>query len=285
MPCNHPESNTIPCMECGRKFCSICNPLKGAGQYCPVCYEKQLSGLVRKTTKPSKKERIQQKTDSTRGKVGDTALAIREKAKGTVLAIKDSPRKSASFFLGKAKDTRSYFNGRFPVTLVKKQGLDGIPPLRETWYKFLTLTLGGAAVWILVASVAHQRNPLTSLCIAVLVAVGVVWTFNERNDMTVSMVAVVIVLATLLIGEVGIQLFIRFGIVKKMDLTSVSIYSLNRTGSFYSQFMFKVIVWRILPGAVMAFLIGLWPLPKRLSWKGFVKKDVAPEPVELQASS
>jgi len=274
MPCNHPENNTIPCLECGKNFCSICNPLKGAGQYCPTCYAKVVSGFVQKTTKLGRKKRVQQKVTSTR-----------EKARDTALAIKDSPRKSVSLLRDKAKDTRGYFNGRFPITLVEKQGLDEIPPLREVWYKFLILTLGGAVIWILIATMAQQRNPLSSLCVAVLVAVGVVWTFGSRNDTRVAVFALLLALAALLIGEVGLLLLMRLGVIEKMDLAKVSVYSIDRPQAYYSQFMFKVIVWRILPGALLAFLIGLWPIPKRLSWKGFAKKTEALEPTELETSS
>jgi len=285
MPCNHPESNTIPCMECGKNFCSICDPPKGSGQCCPACYEKLLSGLVQKTTKTSVKERVQSKTDSTRGKVGDTALAIRGKARDTVSAIKDAPRRFTSLLKKKAKDSRNYFNGRFPVTLVEKQGLEEVPPLRETWYRFLILTLGGAAVWIVIASLAQQRNPLSSLFIAALVAVGVVWTFGTKNDIRVAVVALLLALAALLIGEVGLLFLIRLSVVKKMDLAPVTLYSINRAGTVYGEFFFKVLVWRLLPSAVLAFLIGLWPLPKRLSWKGFAKKTDTPGPGKLQTSS
>ena len=281
MPCNHPESNTIPCMECGKNFCSICDPPKGSGQCCPACYEKQLSGLVKKTTRPSMKERIRHGADSTRGKVGD----IKKKTGDTASAVKDSPRTSASFFHRKAGDTRSYFNGRFPITLAKKQRMEEIPPLRDTWYKFLILALGGAVILIVTAWLTHQRNPLSSLFVAALVAVGVVWTFDGRNDERVAVIALVLALAALLIGEVGLLLLFRLNVIKKLDLMSVSVYSLNRSGAYYSQFMFKVIVWRILPGAVLAFLIGLWPLSKRPSWKGFAKKAEAPKPTRLQISS
>ena len=275
MPCNHPESNTVPCMECGKNFCTICYPPKGAGQSCPACYEKLLSGLVEKTTKPSVKERVRHKAESTKEKAG----GIKKKAGDTVVAVKGSPRTSASFFHRKTKETRGYFNGRFPITLTEKQRMEEIPPLRETWYKFLILTLGGAVILIALAWLTHQRNPLSSLFVAVLVAVAVVWTFGWKNDIRVAVVALTLALAALLIGEVGLLLLFRISVIKKLDLMPVSVYSLNRSGAYYGQFMFKVIVWRLLPEAVLAFLIGLWPLPKRFSWKGFAKKEAAePEP-------
>jgi hypothetical protein len=268
MPCNHPDSRQVPCMDCGRTFCSICNPPKGSGQTCPTCYEKHLSVLKQQTQKRSVKERVRHETDSTKEKVGN----VRGKARDATLAIKDSPRRSASFFREKARNTRDYFKGRFPVTLTKKQELDEIPPLRESWYKFLILTLGGATVWIVASALAHQRNPLTSLSVAVLVAVGVVWTFDERNDIKVAVIALLMALAALLMGEVGLLIIMRLGIVKKMDLTPISVYALNHGNTVYTDFFFKVLVWRIFPSAVIAFLIGLWPLPQRLSWKGFAKK-------------
>lgn len=49
----HPEQETlVPCLGCGRDFCRICEPPRGAGQYCPACYEKTLGDLKSKKEGP-----------------------------------------------------------------------------------------------------------------------------------------------------------------------------------------------------------------------------------------
>jgi hypothetical protein len=266
----HPEKDSlIPCFECGKSFCRICNPLKEAGQYCPDCYEKIVSKYSgkpasRKNPKKKRESRIKQ----LREKTTEFNTKIKDSAKATASTAASLPRKTAV-------GTRDYLKGRFPVTLAEKQELDIVPPLNTTWYKFVALALGGTAIWVITTFLVHQRNPLTSIGVAILVAVGVVWTFGFKNDIRVATVAAMVVLTTLVLGELGVQILVKFSVINKIDFQPVTIYSLSHSKIFLSNFLFKILVWRMLPSFIIAFLIGLWPLPKRLSWKGFGQTGVS----------
>ena len=276
----HPEKgNIIPCLECGKSFCRVCNPEK-AGQYCPACYENIVSGfsgkperkrkLLPSHTKKAKpiKEKRESRIGKVREKVGGFNVEIKDRTKTTASKIAALPRKTAV-------STRAYFKGRFPITLVEKQELEVLPPLNRTWYKFAAFALSGTAIWIIVTALVHQRNPLTSIGVAIFVASGVVWTFGAKNDIRVAIITVLIVLTTLLMGELTVQILLRYGVINKLDLTPITLYTLEHSEGFHGDFLYKIMVWRMFPSVVIAFLIGFWPAPKRLSWKGFGQSPVS----------
>jgi len=273
----HPEKgNIVPCLECGKSFCRICNPEK-AGQYCPACYEKIVSDFsgkqerekkpLTKKTKPLKKKR-ESRVRKVREKITKFNVRVKDKSKSTASTVASLPRKTAV-------GTKSYFKGRFPITFVEKQELDVLPPLNRTWYKLVAFVLSGAAIWVIVTALVHQRNPLTSIGVAVFVASGVVWTFGAKNDIKVAVFTVMMVLVTLLMVEFTIQILLKYGVITKLDLTPITLYTLKHSGGFYGDFLYKLLIWRIFPSVIIAFLIGFWPAKKRLFWKGFKQSPVS----------
>jgi hypothetical protein len=275
----HPDQHSmITCFECGRSFCRICNPPPKAGQYCPACYEKILAGFSEQSVSEKKAKEVKARASKPKGR------SVGEKARKKADAVKNKTRETASNIASLPKKavagTRDYFKGRFPVTLVKKQEL-GTPPLfKAIWYKFAIIFGSGVTVWVIVTALAKQRNPLISLAVAIGVVVAVVCVLGVTFDITVAIFAVMLVLTTLISGELMVQVLIRLGVIAKLDTGNISLYVLKHPGNFYSTYFFKLIVWRMLPGVIVAFLIGLWPLPKRLSWKGFEQwtKEASGEP-------
>jgi hypothetical protein len=162
---------------------------------------------------------------------------------------------------------------QFPITLTEKDRLDELPPFKTVWYKFFGLLLAGTAAWTLITALVGQRNTLTSLGVAVLLACGMVWSLGFKNDVRVGILAVMITVLSLVLGEVIVQTLFRLNIIKELDTLKISVYSLTYPSPVYTDILFKVFFYRLLPSAAVAFLIGSWPLPKKLSWRGFKRSE------------
>lgn len=76
-------------------------------------------------------------------------------------------------------------------------------------------------------------------------------------------------LLSLATGEVIIQVLFRNGVIKTLDLPAVSLLQVKSQVGIYSRFFYNVLILRFLPSAVVAFLVGWWPIPKRIGWRGF----------------
>lgn len=259
----HPgPDNIIVCFDCGKSFCRLCHPLKGAGQYCPACYQNQLSRLSQKPVKAPGGKRA----NRVRRVVSSGAREPGQKAK------------AAFSFPGEtAIKAREHLEGRFPLTLVEKERMGELPPFGEAWLKLLASVLGGTVTWVIIASLLHQRNPLASMGVSVLVASGVVWAYGTKNDARVAVLSVMGALVALVLGEMTVQALVRLGAITRMDFRPISLYSLNHTGGLFRDYMWRLLFHRVLPGAALAFLTGLWPFKRRLSWKGF-EKPTRPRP-------
>jgi len=300
----HPGQDTmVPCLGCGRSFCRICDPPKGAGQYCPVCYREQLERLAGKEEKPAAAGKAAAKGSKgvrakIRGRKADAAAAeiiaekpkrsLRQKLLVPVDWIEDTAlaagRKiaSAGKYIGRLPVRAGKFIARtggataqgardhFPVGLASRELLEGDPPFRAAWVKLLAFVLGGAFLWVVAVALAQTRNPGISLCVSAIVAAGVVWAMGSKYGIKVAIIAAGLALVSLMFAELTVQLMYRAGfIIKKLDLQLTGLYQLGRPSAFYRAFAFKLIVYRLAPGAIVAFLIGWWPLKMRLTWVGF----------------
>lgn len=56
-PGHRDKDTMVPCLECGRDFCRLCDPPKGSGQYCRACYDKSLAQLESKKAGRKKPEK------------------------------------------------------------------------------------------------------------------------------------------------------------------------------------------------------------------------------------
>jgi len=273
----------VTCMECGRSFCRLCNPPPKTGQYCPTCHEKV---IARFSEQPISKKKV---------KTSKTAKKSERKIKGKATAVTGIIKEKGNAFGTKSKEIslntvhlpgktvtriKNYLKGRFPVTLVDKEELETLIPFKEIWYKFAIIYGCGVVLWALIAILARERSPFISLAVSILVAGALVWVLGAKNDIRVGVLAVMIVLLTLMTGELVVQVIVKLGLISKIDVINMSMYILRKSGIFYRSYYFTLIVWRMLPGAVVAFLIGLWPLPKRLSWKGFEQQVKKEGPIE-----
>ena len=143
-----------------------------------------------------------------------------------------------------------------------------MPPLARAWYKLLPVVLGGAAAWTIIVAKTHRRVGLHTWIIAAIVAVCVVWSLGLRFDLPTAVVTVMLTLLSLAIGEVLVHLLYTSKVIKTLDVGGPDVAS-----AYYRSFLHKVLVNRMLPSALIAFLIGLWPLPKRIGWRGFKRTE------------
>ena len=157
----------------------------------------------------------------------------------------------------------------FPLVLRETDKYVGEPPLRECWYKLVAVVLSGSVIWALVAALTHQRRPWISVIVAFLVASGAAWSLEARFGVMVGLFAMALALLSLAIGEVIVQVLFRYGVIKTLDLPVVSLAQVKSKGGIYSRFFYNVLVLRFLPSAVVAFLVGWWPVSKRIGWRGF----------------
>ncbi|MHB8896661.1 MAG: hypothetical protein ACYC99_16010 [Candidatus Geothermincolia bacterium] len=289
----HPDQDTmVPCLGCGRSFCRLCESPRGAGQYCPACYKEQIDALSAKSDREAGAE------GPRAGKKGKPAKAIRPSGKGRLAgSVKSAgapfiwigamfksagrrigdagvylygqPKKIGVFLLARTRLVAVESRDHFPVGLAQREILEGNPPFKEKWPRLLAVVAAGLVIWTLLVALSGVRNPGFSIGVAVLVAAGVVWALGTKFGVTVAIVATGLVLVTLVMGELLVQLLYRAHVIKKLDLQIAGLVSLNHPSIYYKTFMFTLIVERLLPSAAIAFLIGWWPLKRRLAWAGF----------------
>jgi hypothetical protein len=291
----------VPCLGCGRSFCRLCDPPKGAGQYCPSCYSEQLERLTAGSEEKRPAEmasrapgsglraRLKRKERSPREKKvkeGRSSVVLEKSLtpfrwiKAATLSVGRAFKAAAIFLAGLPKllailVARAWrwlvreIRDHFPVGLAPREALEGDPPFKEAWYKLAAFVGIGIVVWVVIVAIAGQRNPVISIGVSIIVAAGVVWAMDSKYGVTTAVVAVGIVLISLMLGELIVQLLFRFHVIKRLDLQLAGLVSLNKPSTFYRSFVFKLVVWRLLPSAVVAFLIGWWPLKRRFSWVGF----------------
>jgi hypothetical protein len=300
----HPDSESmVPCLGCGKYFCSICDPIRGAGQYCPVCYEESLSKITLSKPRPTQgrlhrprgrskekrsagpqagppgsKECSTSKRFAVPGGVGAGVMRKR-----SAKSAGDRPEREA----GGAKRMVVSFGGylralpgriipqavtftveHFPLAIVDTRRGEEMPPLARSWYRLLPVVLSGAAVWTAIVVIGHKRVGWQTWIVAAVVAACVVWSLGSRFDLPTAIVTMMLTLLSLTIGELTVHLLYSSEVIKLLDLAFPGDASV-----FYSDFFYKVLVTRMLPSALIAFLIGLWPFPRRIGWRGFKRAE------------
>lgn len=182
--------------------------------------------------------------------------------KDTAAGVPGLPSKAWSYAVDAVKE-------HSPLVEAEVEKYEGEPRLRECWYKLVAVVLSGAAIWTLLTALTHHRRPWVSVIVAFLVAAGAVWSLGTRFGVIVGLFAMALALLSLAIGEVVVQGLFRYGVIKSLDLPAVSLSQVESKGGIYSRFFYNVLVLRFLPSAVVAFLVGWWPIPKRIGWRGF----------------
>lgn len=243
-PEHHELDTMVPCLGCGRDFCRVCFPVRGAGQYCPQCYQesvRRLSAGKEKKEKPP-------------GRFNDRARAA---VAPRLSALRDRTGRIA----GAAKE-------RFPVALAG-ESQEELMPFARSWYRLLAVTLGGMGLWILMVAFTHRRLLAYSIITAVLVSAGVVFILGTMQDLGGAVLATALAVFAIVLGELLVQLLFRAGIIGDLDILRVSPYYETTSAVFYKGYFYSLLIKRLLPAAAVAFVVGFWPLPKRLVWKGF----------------
>lgn len=269
----HPDRETmILCLECGTYFCRICTPPGKAGQYCEDCYPEALiepegkrasrpTG-ARGFSKVQEREAARARTDVSAEPATPEIAGVTRKTKDASAGVPGLPSRTWSRVVDTAKN-------RFPLVERETEKYGGDPPLRECWHKLVAVVLSGTAIWTLVAILTHQRRPWVSVVVALLVAAGTVWSLGARFGLIVGLFAMALALLSLAIGELIVQALFRYGVIKSLDLQVVSLSQVESKGGIYSRFFYKVLVLRFLPSAVVAFVVGWWPVHRRIGWRGF----------------
>ena len=300
----HPDSESmVPCLGCGRDFCSICDPIRGAGQYCPTCYENSLAHISKKKPVPilgrlrdlrgkrkaggSQKPEVTERGGETvqrkkqfAGLGGVRAGAMGKRSVGTAAGrpegVLGGAKRVAPSISGWMRAlpgrviprTMAFTREHFPLAIVDTRRGEGMPPLASAWYKLLPVVLGGAAAWTVIVAETHRRVGLHTWIIAAIVAVCVVWSLGPRFDLPTAVVTMMLTLLALAMGEVLVHLLYSSKVIKTLDLGIP-----QSASAYYRDFLYKVLVHRMLLSALIAFLIGLWPLPKRIGWRGFKRTE------------
>jgi hypothetical protein len=304
---NHPESEMVPCLGCGRDFCSICYPIRGAGQYCPSCYENSLEQISEKKPAPvlgkisqlrdRKKTARSEKTGADRQGVEAARRERKFAGLGGVRAGTMGKGRAPAGELpeelpGKAKKAATTGGGwttslpgrlimrpfafakeHFPLAIVDTRRGEGMPPLAAAWHKLLPVVVGGAVAWTIMVSLAHRRVGWHTWIVAAVIAAFVVWSFGLRFDLPAAIVTMMLTLLSLVMGEVLVHVLFSLKLIKTLDLG----YPQPAASAYFRDFLYRILVNRMLPSALIAFLIGLWPLPKRIGWRGFKRSEKGSE--------
>ncbi|MBN1288496.1 MAG: hypothetical protein JXA49_02535 [Actinobacteria bacterium] len=258
----HTDQDTmVPCLGCGRYFCRVCSPPRGAGQLCANCYEESVSNLAAKT----EEEPPGVKAGGKIGK-GVKESQARRDFRRPFVSIR---RKLKSLPRGTARLVK----GHFPMGLAEKEKTGGtVPPLLQSWYKLLIIIAGTTLIWVLAVALVKRRVPLISIITAAIVAVGVIIAFNGRTDLETAVIASSLTLLVLGMGEVVVYVLYRVEMIESLDIMGASLEQIEQPVRYFSAYFYNMLAMRIVPSCIVAFAIALWPFSKRFSWLGFKAK-------------
>jgi hypothetical protein len=248
----HPELDTmVVCLECGREYCRVCFPIRGAGQCCPQCHKKNIERLA--SERGAEKEPKRAWSERLKARL-PTASSAKDKARG----------------LGEALGARVPFE-------LSTTGAEELPPVSRAISRLAAVTFSGLVLWFAMVLLAHRRLMVFSIVAAAVIATGVVLSLGVMHDLGVAVLAAAMAVLALVVGELLIQLLYRAGIVTRLDVFRMSPYIETPAGVFYKGFFYDLLVRRLLPAAAVAFIVGIWPLPKIPVWRGFRSKSGSPD--------
>ncbi|MBN2167892.1 MAG: hypothetical protein JW738_01500 [Actinobacteria bacterium] len=258
----HPDRDTmVPCLGCGRYFCRVCTPPRGAGQLCRNCYEESVSKLALKTGEKSSD-----------GKAG--GQGPKEERAGHEKRKKHEFRSFFTVFGRKLKSmpggTARFIKGHFPMGMAGKEKTGGtMPPLLQSWYKLLIIVIGATLIWVLAVALIKRRIPLISILTAAIIAVGVVVAFNGRMDLETAVIASSLTFLVLGMGEVAVYVLYRAEMIESLDIMGATLKQIEQPVRYFTAYFYNMLAMRIVPSCIVAFTIALWPFSKRFSWRGF----------------
>lgn len=171
------------------------------------------------------------------------------------------PRKVASFA------SAAYY--AFPLGLSEKETAeDYFPPLREKWKSLVLIILCGIAIWVFSVFLVRGRWAVWGAIVAVWISAAFVWSFDGFFSKATGLCAAAAAVVAILLGELVVQLLYRLHILKNVGITEEVTARTASTMSFMVDYLGWFVIGILVPAAVIAFLIGVWPLPKRIYWRG-----------------
>ena len=276
------------------------SPLRLSGQYCPRCHEESLSRHRAKDAEG--KSSLTKHSGARKAKPATAAEGGRRNRIRSILAgvwsFLNSPvrrpggkagssvarwwhasldaliadfRELFKSIAGSVRASGRWLRTHYPLTIRETARLEGGPALKESWVRLAVSVLAGVAVWTLVVGLTQHRSTWISLVVAAIVAVAVVWALGSRFGLVMGLVTCLMVLLTLAVGELAAQLLHRLGVIHLADAYRIYAPALPQQSTLQDSgsVLLHLFVYRMLPAAALAFLIGWWPLRKKPGWRGF----------------
>lgn len=294
----------VPCMGCGSQFCRICQPIPPAGQYCPSCHQRLISGYAEQIEATEDGGRAAGQADGPAGEPAEETPAADEKVGWLASFL----QMDASEF-GDWMSSALRLPGRYKTEAVVgtpetedgvQTGIEVFPVRKARRWNLWTAIMGGlAAVGRLNPICLKKKMPAIDVSLREVWWKLIIWTLAgavlwfalallvHRRLTWVSLVAAVLVAVGVLISleaNYGMEaallcmalsamaLMIGEGAIQVLinlghykSLMPKYMPSQSISGTFY----YGLIVHRLLPAAAVAFLIGWWPLPKTFGWRGW----------------
>ncbi len=206
-------------------------------------------------------EALAERAASARERAASSARRAAGRARDALVkALMFVPRKMLAAVVGAYR--------RFPVGLVETDMNEEAPLLREKWKLLLLITVGGAALWVALVLVVRDRWILCGCVVGLAVGAGFVKAMDGLSRDTGLFAGTATVLS-IIAGELIVQLLFSLRIMKNIGITERVMARTYSTWGFYANFFWWFVLGILLPSGILAFLIGAWPFPKRLYWRGF----------------
>ncbi|MBU4390941.1 MAG: hypothetical protein KJ907_10445 [Actinobacteria bacterium] len=357
----------VPCMNCGRSFCSVCAPSRGGAHYCADCHNKRIREIEEKSGSPAARRAPEKKKTKPGGpitspenrrappptlkkavpgarqgrggirrilgfflkpfkrlkdsfsnflgaqrrRMGAQSLQKkitgnrqrrtreREKRRAVKTARHGRGREALAFRAASAREAAASYARRaagrarkaviaallfvpgkllagsvrvyegFPVGLVETKEQRGVPPLRKKWKTLLFITVGGIAIWVVSVLAVRDRWTLCGCLVGLAVGAGFVRALGGVMSRDTGLFAGTATVLSIIAGELIVQMLFSMHIMKDIGITERVMARAYSSWGFYANFFWWFVVGILLPSGILAFLIGAWPFPKRLYWRGF----------------
>ena len=157
---------------------------------------------------------------------------------------------------------------RFPLGLVETGIGEETPPLLEKWKTLALITVGGAFLWVLSVLVVRDRWTLCGCVVGLVVGVGFIRTLDGMLTRETGLFAATATVLSVIVGELVVLLLFRMRIFKNIGITEKVMARTHTAWGFYTNFFWWFVLGILLPSAIIAFLVGAWPFPRRFYWRG-----------------
>lgn len=271
----HPDQDTlVACISCGKLFCRICTPPKGAGQQCQSCFESSVAELTGKAERAAEGRWPFRHRRSKAADAGSKDLLSREGvaragAEEATGGAEGGEAPAAGWSFAKTTSSIStWLRRHFPLVSKTDDRNEELLSLGAAWKPLLITALAGVAVWCTVVLVSGHRSIPLSITVGLLVALAVNIEYGMKSNWQVGVLAAETVLLTLILAELIIQVLYVTEVFTHIDAVGKA-YRVEITKATFNRVYIGALVKRLLPVTLISFFVGWWPLPRRLEWRGF----------------